>query len=150
MAPFDHYEKKGRELLGKVKESGNCRHDYGLPVLRQCGTSCAYCGRDLACSYEAWLNISIDHVIPRSTAWYHEREDWVEDIINIVTCCRACNEFLNRHRVQEPRPDDLSAFVDLRDKVFSKKETLALNRHKEERAWYERWLAAEADTKKNP
>lgn len=50
--------------------------------------------------YEAWLDVSIDHVIPRGTVKrLGYPQDWVEDIANLVTSCRACNEFLNGYRV---------------------------------------------------
>lgn len=146
MLPFDRYRGNGRKLLGPLKIRGASRHGYGPSVFDQCGAFCAYCDRSLNNSYESWLDISIDHVIPKSknrTPWYSECKDWIEDLANIVTCCRACNEFLNGHKVDELPPNDVSEFFNLRDKVFIEKRNHARKRHQDERARYERWNAAE-------
>lgn len=62
----------------------------------------------------------------------------IDDIPNLVTCCRACNEFLNGYRVDEQPPDTLDEFFDLRDRHFAAKREWVLRRHETERAWYER------------
>ena len=90
--------------------------------------------------YEVWLDISIDHVVPRSVVWGARCSEWVEDISNLVTCCRACREFLDGYRVEVPAPNSASEFFDLRDKVFAEKHDHALKRHEQERQWYERWV----------
>ena len=129
------------ELLGRPRQGdGTCRGGYGLPVVERCGTRCAYCDRDLADSYEAWLDLSVDHVVPgylTKAAAYPVA--WVEDLLNLVTCCRACNEFLNGFRVSERLPDDLTAFVDLVARVLDAKRRLVLERHKIEEARYQAW-----------
>lgn len=151
MLPFDRYPGNGRKLLGKPAQGdGTCRHSYGPPVFDQCGMSCAYCGRSLDSPYESWLDISIDHVIPRSAAWYSQCSEWIDDMANIVTCCRACNEFLNQYKVDSPPPNDLSEFFELRNRVFVEKREHACKRHREERDWYERWVRLKAEEKKNP
>ena len=148
MLPFDRYREKGRKLLGRPEQGdATCRHGYGLAVFAQCGLSCVYCGRFLGKPYDAWLDISVDHVIPRSIFWSNERREWIEDIANMVTCCRACNEFLNRFKVDVPLPESLSAFFDLRDRIFLEKREHALRRHKEESGWYERWSERWSKTK---
>lgn len=140
MLPFDRYAEKGRKLLGRPKQgNATCRHGYGLAVFEQCGLNCVYCGRFLGSPYEAWLDLSVDHVIPRAVSWSNERRDWIEDVVNMVTCCRAGNEFLNQFRVADPLPDTLFAFFELRDRVFLKKRERVMQRHEEERGWYERW-----------
>ena len=95
-----------------------------------------YCG--VGGTDETWLNLSVDHVIPRGDGTkLGYPDEWIEDITNLVTCCRACNEFLNSHRVNEPPPLTLDEFYDLRDRHFTAKREQALARHEQERGWYE-------------
>lgn len=139
--PFNRYERGGRELLGiPAERDGTARHGYGPPVFAACGYQCAYCGFDMASPYEAWLNLSVDHVVPQHLAKAGWPREWVLDLINLVTCCRACNEFLNGYRVQDlTPPPSLDAFLDLRDRVFAEKLGHAQKRHAVER---ERYAAA--------
>jgi 5-methylcytosine-specific restriction endonuclease McrA len=144
MLPFEKYDKGGRELLGTPKTGdGTCRHGYGLPVFKQCGLGCSYCERPMDSPYEAWLDISVDHVVPRSMIKRGFPREWVEDISNLATCCRACNEFLNQYAVNTPPPAQLDEFHALRDRVFLEKKAHAQKRHHEERAWYEKWRMGE-------
>jgi 5-methylcytosine-specific restriction endonuclease McrA len=43
--------------------------------------------------FQNWLFLTIDHVIPVSQGGSH-------DPANLVTCCRACNSFFNRGKVE--------------------------------------------------
>jgi hypothetical protein len=108
--------------------------------MKECGTGCAYCGRELAEPYEAWLDLSVDHVVPTETIKRLDYpSEWVENLINLVTCCRTCNEFLNGYRIQRSAPTTLEEFVRLRDEVFFEKRRCALERHQKERADYLTW-----------
>jgi secreted trypsin-like serine protease len=85
--PFERYREGGRELLGRPAiGDGSCRRGYGPPVFTECGMECVYCDRDLGESYESWLHLSVDHVIPYETVnrlgWPGE---WVEGLSNLVT-----------------------------------------------------------------
>lgn len=138
LLPFDAYEGGGRRLLGvPAFGGGSSRRDYGVPVFEQCGWACVYCGVDLGETYETWLGLSVDHVVPQSLVKHGYPTAWIEDLTNKVTCCRHCNEFLNQYRVSEPPPDTLDAFFDLRDRVFRGKRGKAVERHGTERTWYE-------------
>ena len=140
MTPFESYSRGGREPLGSPRTGdGTCRHGYGPPVFSQCGSACVYCGRELLDSYEAWLDVSIDHVVPRSVSWYSRCRPWVDDLFNLATCCRACNEFLNQFKCGDSEPATLNAFLTIRDRVFAAKHAHANQRHNEERSWYDRW-----------
>ena len=87
MLPFERYEGNGRRLLSPLKGGdGACYRGYGLPVFAQCGTAWAYRGREMRESYEAGLDIAVDHVIPRSVPWYGEHRDWIGNLANMVTC----------------------------------------------------------------
>jgi hypothetical protein len=142
--PFDSYLGGGEQLYNVAVsgESGSSRRDYGLPVFEACGTKCAYCGIDLGDSYESWLGISVDHVIPTTSTlkrWGDQYKKWLLDVSNCVTCCRACNEFLNRYKVSENPPEDVLSFFALRNEVFCKKWLHLKKRHQQEREWYEGW-----------
>jgi hypothetical protein len=141
--PFYEYQGGGRGLLGVPPwGDGSSRRGYGVPVLRACGTSCVYCGVDLGGTYEAWLGFSVDHVIPVSTVKrLGYPAEWVHDLINLVTACRSCNEFLNAYRVDDPCPPDLDGFCDLRDRHFLEKRGWAVARHATERGHYDAWRA---------
>ena len=135
---FSRYRLAAAVPLGKPSQGdASCRHGYGLPVIKECGTSCVYCGRDLAGRYEDWLDLSVDHVIPVNTPW--ACRPWLEDIANLVTCCRACNEFLNQFKCSSPEPASFGEFASIRDAAFLSKREQVLRRHQREREWYERW-----------
>ncbi len=110
---FDSYPHKGRALLGKVVGS-NCRHRYGLNFMKITGqTKCAYCGQDFPASYENWLQMALDHVVPKSVcASFDLPTEWIEDCTNEVLACAACNGFNNRYRPASdvPRPSSLQEF----------------------------------------
>ena len=137
--PFERYEGAGRCLLGRPAwGNGSSRRGYGLPIFEQCGAACAYCGYDMSATYEAWLNLSVDHVIPAGDARrLGYPVEWFEDVANLVTSCRACNEFLNGYRVTDVPPATVEEFFDLRDIHFARKRAWVLARHREERGWYD-------------
>ena len=140
--PFDRYRRGGRELLGPPPPGDETsRHGYGVRVLEECGAACVYCGRDLGGPYESRLDFSVDHVVPTNTIGCGYPKDWVDDLLNLVACCRHCNEFLNRYEVDEPPLDGLEAFCALRDRVFLDKRKRTGVRHEQERAYYDAWRA---------
>lgn len=141
--PFARYRQGGQTLLGAPAwGDGSSRHGYGISVFAECGTACVYCDRELAEPYEAWLDVSVDHVVPQSTVTFGYPREWVHDLINLVTACRACNEFLNAYRVTDLLPVTLAEFCDLRDRHFGEKRRWVLERHALERTRYEAWRKA--------
>jgi hypothetical protein len=53
-------------------------------------------------TYEHWLMMAYDHVVPASVcvaAGIHV--EWIGDIINRVLCCAACNGFKNCWKPKE-------------------------------------------------
>jgi hypothetical protein len=137
--PFDHYIGGGRELLGvPAWGDGSSRRGYGQAVFAQCRFACVYCGQEMETAYEAWLALSVDHVIPTGAGKRLGYPiEWIQDTANQVTCCRACNEFLNGYRVTDPAPVTVEEFFDLRDRHFLAKREWVLGRHASERAWYD-------------
>lgn len=136
MMPFDKYPNNGRLPLGNPPNvNGGARRDYGPTTFRMCGFVCVYCGQDLQSRYESWLSISVDHVVPKRPMWSQQGQGWIEDTFNRVTCCRACNEFLQQDD-DWLEPETVDAFVSLRDKIFVDKRAKAIDRHAEEWKWY--------------
>ncbi len=132
--PFDRYEGGGRRLMGMPKRGDEtARHGYGPPVFKLCGLRCAYCGFDMGGRYEDWLQLSVDHVVPAGSIARGFRREWVEDIANLVTCCRPCNEFSNAFVVTDQPPTREGDFFDVRDRAFIAKRQLLLAKHARER-----------------
>src|SRR5688500_3252930 len=96
MMPFDSYPGQGKALLGRVG-GANCRREYGLRFMKKTGqTACAYCGLDFAASYENWLQMALDHVVPVSVCQsFSLPDEWTDDSTNKVLACAACNSFDN-------------------------------------------------------
>ena len=82
-------------------------------------TSCAYCKMSLVDSYEHWLLLTVDHVIPDSgkrRKGGHRLgtpKAWHESYSNIVVSCSGCNGFRHRYAVsrQEPTPECTEAMT---------------------------------------
>ena len=144
--PFPLYEGGGRKPLGKPKQGDmTARHGYGPPVFKQCGYTCVYCGLDMAASFENWLQLSVDHVVPRQMKDAGFDPALVEDVTNLVTCCRACNDFGNRYTVSGEPPATTDAFYDLRDRVFTERKAMILAKRDQERAIFARLPVAGPD-----
>jgi 5-methylcytosine-specific restriction endonuclease McrA len=139
MKPFETYPLGGNSKLGGCKDT-NCRHGYGLKLQRLTGqTVCAYCGQNLVDTYEHWLLMSVDHVIPvKEGKNLGITKEWVDDFANWVLCCSACNGFGNRWKLPEgtTRPVDFAAFAKLRDAVFEQRKKVILECHLKEQDYY--------------
>lgn len=135
--PFDAYPDGGRVLLGKPWwGDGTARRSYGVEVLRWCGYRCAYCGLDMS-TFDGWLQLSIDHVIPQQMQALGYPPEWVLDSVNLVAACMACNGYFNRDPVIGEVPTALEAFCDLRDRVFQERRKRIMERQSVERAWFD-------------
>lgn len=135
--PFGAYPQGGRVLLGKPRwGDGTARRSYGVEALRWCGYRCAYCGLDMA-TFEGWLQLSVDHVIPQQMQSAGYPTAWVLDSINLVAACMACNGYFNRDPVIGEVPTTLDAFCDLRDRLFQERRARIVARRSEERAWFD-------------
>lgn len=142
MMPFDSYPHEGKVLLGCVS-GANCRREYGLHFMQKTGqTTCAYCGLDIAASYENWLQMALDHVVPVSVCRSLSLPDeWTEDCTNKVLACAACNGFDNRYQpVSAGCPESLEAFYSLRDRVFAERRGRIVARRRSEREFFQRRL----------
>lgn len=141
MEPFASYPGNGRQPLGRPRDTtGACRSGYGLGLQLLTGqTACAYFGLSLVDTYEHWLLMSVDHVVPRGEARrLGIAATQYEDAINLVLCCAGCNGFGNRYRCEAiPRPNwIIDEFVALRDHVFADRYQRVANRRAQETALF--------------
>jgi len=84
--------------------------------------------------------MAIDHVVPVSVATrLCAPKEWVEDCINKVFTCTACNSFANRLRAEEVNecPTELTGFLELRDKIFLTRKALIAERHIDELGFFD-------------
>ena len=144
MKPFDDYPEGGYTILPKLK-GGNARRVYGHWFVENGQTSCVYCGMNLVDSYEHWLLLTADHVIPVSAKDRREGhrlgipKNWHESYSNIVSACSGCNGFRNRYEVswQEPKASwEESEFFEFRDRVFKEKAALICKARNNEMSFY--------------
>jgi 5-methylcytosine-specific restriction endonuclease McrA len=63
---------------------------YGHRIYQRDNFTCRYCGTDGRTSFEVWLTLSIDHLLP---VGHPDRE---QDEFKI-TACRFCNEVDNQY-----------------------------------------------------
>ena len=81
-----------------------------------------------------WLQLSVDHVVPAQMDLQPATQpEWIDDTTNLVTCCRSCNDFSNRDRIDDPPPATHEAFLVLRDRVFLDRRRRLADRHRAER-----------------
>ncbi len=89
----------------------------------------------------------VDHVVPHQMTRRGYPREWIEDLANLVTCCRACNDFGNRFIVADPAPTSPEAFLDLRDRVYiERRARIAAARAREKRDHFDKLLPMRADT----
>jgi len=139
---FDTYPNQGR-IQGRRRAAPgqtNSRKEYGHGFRCECGgNTCGYCGRDMGSRYEDWLASEVDHVVPMNgnKDWTDKRVDWTDDWANLITCCRDCNGFTNGVRVEESEPATEDEFLRLRDRYYQIKKDMALEKHRDERSFFE-------------
>jgi hypothetical protein len=140
MQPFETYPYRGRSLLSQVVGS-NCRHGYGRKFMQITGQRCcAYCGIDFTASYTNWLQMAIDHVVPKSVCIeFGLSPEWYEDCSNKVLACAACNGFYNRFKpsTEVACPVTLEQFFDLRDQIFNERKGPILQKHIDEKDFFD-------------
>ena len=143
-----------RHRLGPTSPGdGTARGGYGRAIFAMDGYTCVYCGLLMLKDFDSYLQLSVDHIVPRSMKGYDAT--LIEDRANKVTCCRACNEFGNRYRPNLPAPTNEEEFWDVRDHVFRERRALILKRRERELERYERirrftWLPGDIDIADEP
>jgi len=139
--PFAAYPSAGRELLGVPRwGDGTARRSYGRQVHELCGFRCAYCGLNLG-TFEGWLQLSIDHVVPQQMIKVGYPKAWVLDTINVVACCMACNGLFNRDPAALEVPTTFDASLAIRDELFAQRRARIRKRREQELDWFEREIA---------
>jgi hypothetical protein len=142
--PFESYPGGGRKLLGHVK-GANCRHEYGLQFMKVTGqTKCAYCSMDFTESYDNWLQMALDHVVPSGVGKAKGIDkdgctNWLDDSSSKVLACATCNTLDNRHALTDSEfcPSSVEDYFDLRDRVFSRRKTIVWRKRLAERRFFE-------------
>jgi hypothetical protein len=133
--PFDAYPGGGQELPPPPRfGDATARKSYGLNVLRWCGYRCAYCGLDLG-SFEGWLQVSVDQVVPQQAAKVGYPKAWVLSEANLVACCMACNGLFNRDQVVDAVPASWDAFLHIREANFLRRRARIRIRRETELIW---------------
>ena len=124
MKPFDDYPGEGKRILKKMGRTNARREDGLWPMQNARQNSCAYCDVSLVDTYDHWLLLNVDHVVPaRECARLGIPDGWHHSFTNAVLSCFGCNMFDNRYSIewQIPKaPDDWTVreFITLRDRVF--------------------------------
>lgn len=143
MEPFDQYPKEEKELRTPLRNTGNCRHGYGLDLQKRTGqTRCAYCGVSLVDDYYHWLLLCVDHAVPScETRRLKIPSALAGGLVNMVLACSGCNGFDNRHTMPEEQPRStwtLEEFIGLRDRYFLARKALIEERRAVEIAAFDR------------
>ena len=129
-------DRPWRRLGPSSQGDGTARGGYGRDIFEMDGYTCAYCGLLMLKDFGYYLQLSVDHVVPKATKGYDPT--LIEDKANLVTCCRACNEFGNRYRPDLPVPTTEDTFWEVRDRVFRERRALINKRRERELERYER------------
>ena len=69
---------------------GDSLRGYGFPIHQRDNFTCRYCGADGIKSFDTWLTLSCDHLLPKG----HPDRDKTEFI---VTACNFCNTADNHY-----------------------------------------------------
>lgn len=138
--PFSKYPDQGRQLLGK-RSVDNSRRGYGLKLQSMTGqAACAYCGVSLIDTFEHWLLLQVDHVVPRKMGnRLRLPDEWLENYSNTVIACSACNSCENQFDdpdiINAPQTED--EFFDLRDAVLAKRKPRIIQCRSLEKSFFE-------------
>ena len=140
MKPFDDYPQGGDTILCNKLSSANTRRKDGHWLVKRGQSSCAYCEMSLIDSYEHWLLLTVDHVIPRKEGHrLRIPRDWRESYSNIVLACSGCNGFRNRYEISWQEHKEFlseSEFLELRDRVFQERKALIEKARNREKHFY--------------
>jgi hypothetical protein len=140
MMPFDAYPHRGRRPIGRLT-GDNCRHEYGLRLQKLIGLNkCAYCGLNFVDTYDHWLMMAVDHIVPTHAGKeLGISPEWLEDYWNTVLCCSACHEFGNLSPLETDLtcPETSEEFIALRDRLFVERKRYVLLSHEHELAFFD-------------
>jgi hypothetical protein len=108
--PLDQYPTLDLSSLKSLNtDNDTFRKKYGIEMYKLIGgpkckelLRCAYCGFPFD-NFMNWLMMSVDHVVPKVAASKLKinRDIW-DSILNLVFCCRICNDF-NRGLKEEAK-----------------------------------------------
>lgn len=136
--PFPSYPSIADGLFETIWIGSNARrHGYGLRLMRLTHLHrCAYCGLDFLSSFEAWLTMQVDHVVPVSVCVKMKIDlKWCRSLANAVLACSTCNGLCNRFNAPPETvcPTSPEGFLSGRDAIFlQRQEHILKQRQKEE------------------
>lgn len=84
--------KRGAKQVKEQKPPRETLRGHGHNVFLRDKFRCKYCGFD-GREFLSWMQLSIDHVLPRSSGGSDEDE-------NLVACCRSCNSITSRMKFE--------------------------------------------------
>ena len=82
--------KHANGTVAIVSYSGESLRGYGHQIYKRDGFKCVYCGVDGSKSFDVWLTLTCDHLLPKG---HPDRENSEF----IVTACNFCNVAENRY-----------------------------------------------------
>lgn len=139
--PFNAYPDGGRKPI-KRRPGFNTRHHDAPEFMKLTGVRhCAYCGLDFTASFENWLTMVFDHVVPQSVCRNMKiANELVWDYSNHVLACAACNSYCNRYKPKEEcaAPITPTEFYNLRDDIFDARRNLILPAREAEEKFFQK------------
>ena len=91
--------------------------------------TCVYCSFK-GDSFEKWLQLSIDHLIPKS-------QGGNDDFENLVTACNHCNSVTNRYKVSSEITSIDDITIQKKKIIIEKKNIVASHRKSVFQRWYD-------------
>ncbi len=81
---------RAKAFVHFIRRTKPLGREEGMSILERDGFRCQYCGLDGGASFENWLMLTVDFVIPRALKGR-------KDPKNLVAACRPCNLLKGRH-----------------------------------------------------
>lgn len=110
--------------------SGESLRGYAYEIHKRDNFRCVYCGVDGKESFDVWLTLTVDHLLPKG----HPHRD---DADYVVTACAFCNVAENRY-FDKAQKLGLTFDKRTRDELVEQRRKFVLDRREEFRAFWER------------
>jgi len=109
---------------------GESLRGYSLKIHQRDNFKCRYCGADGTKSFDTWLSLSCDHLLPKDNP-NRENDDYK------VTACRFCNEADN-HYLDEAEKRSLKFDGLSPDQLVEQRRPYVLARREEYKSFWEK------------
>lgn len=104
-----------------MKKYNETLRGWGHPVFQRDNFVCRYCGYDGKTDYRHWMQLSVDHIMPRNSGGTDAPD-------NMLTCCKSCNSITSRMEF----PKGISI-----ENIIEQKKRRVAERHAEYRAFWD-------------